>query len=124
LHSIERHQNAFTIPGLLLFRFNAPVVFFNAPFFKRSILEAVETAGPNLKWFVADMIPVTMMDITGLQAVAEVIEALRSRGVTFVAAGRETEWRRWAENRHVTSEYRSFPTLRAAVKGYQLEMRG
>jgi MFS superfamily sulfate permease-like transporter len=33
-HSIERHPEASTIPVLLLFRFNAPIVFFNAPDFK------------------------------------------------------------------------------------------
>jgi high affinity sulfate transporter 1 len=121
LHSVARHQNAFTIPGLLLFRFNAPIVFFNAPFFKRAALDAAEAAGPGLKWFVIDMIPVTMMDITGIQAAANLIETLRARGVTFIAAGRETEWRQWAENRRLESRYRSFPTLRATVKGFQRE---
>jgi len=121
LHSIERHPNAAAIAGLLLFRFNAPIIFFNAPFFKRSVLEAVESAGPDLKWFVLDMIPVTMIDITGLQAAADVIETLHARGVVFVAAGRETEWRQWAESRHLKFGYRSFPTLRAALKGYEQE---
>jgi MFS superfamily sulfate permease-like transporter len=121
LHSTERHQNAVTTSGLLLFRFNAPIVFFNAPFFKHSVLDAAEAAGPALKWFVIDMIPVTMIDITGLQAAADVIETLRERGIVFIAAGRETEWRQWAEGRRMKYEYRSFPTLRAAVKGYERE---
>ncbi len=99
LHSTDRHPDAATIPGLLLFRFNAPIVFFNAPFFKRSVLEAAEAAGPALSWFVMDMIPVTMIDLTGLQATVDVIETLRARGVVFIAAGRETEWRQWAERR-------------------------
>src|SRR5215467_1243443 len=34
-HAVDRHPEAVTIPGLMLLRFNAPVVFFNAPFFKR-----------------------------------------------------------------------------------------
>ena len=121
LHSTERHPNASTISGLLLFRFNAPIVFFNAPFFKRCVLEAVETSGPTLKWFVIDMIPVTLMDITGLQAAADVIETLRMRGVVFIAAGRETEWRQWAESRSLKQGYRSFATLRAAVKAFGQE---
>jgi high affinity sulfate transporter 1 len=121
LHATDRHRGATTVPGLLLFRFNGPIVFFNAPFFKRSVLQAVEAAGPELKWLVVDMIPVTMIDVTGLQAAADVIATLRARGVAFIAAGRETEWRRWAELRRVESEYRSFPTLRAAVKAYQRE---
>jgi high affinity sulfate transporter 1 len=121
LHSSDRHPNATTIPGLLLFRFNAPIVFFNASFFRRSVLEAAEAAGPDLKWFVVDMIPVTLIDITGLQAAAGVIETLRDRGVTFIAAGRETEWRQWAASRRLDVGHRSFPTLRAAFKGYERE---
>jgi high affinity sulfate transporter 1 len=121
LHSIDRHPDAATVSGLLLFRFNAPVVFFNAPFFKHSVLEAIEAAEPGLKWFVIDMIPVTMIDITGLQALREVIETLRTRGVTLIAAGRETEWKHWAEKRRLKSGYRSFPTLRAAIKAYKRE---
>ena len=95
LHSIDRHQTAVTIPGLLLFRFNAPIVFFNAAFFKRNVLEAVEAAGSGLRWFVVDMIPITMIDLTGLEAVRDVIEVLRARGIPLITAGRETEWRLW-----------------------------
>jgi MFS superfamily sulfate permease-like transporter len=119
LHSTDRHRDATTVPGLLLFRFNAPLVFFNAPFFKRSVTQAADAAGPGLRWFVIDMIPITMMDITGIQALADVVDMLRARGVVFVAAGRETEWRIWADSRGLKAGFRSFPTLRAALKEYE-----
>jgi len=123
LHSIQRHVDASTTPGLLLFRFNAPIVFFNAPYFKREALAAAENAGPELKWFVIDMIPVTMVDATGLFAVDEVISTLRERGVVFAAAGRQTEWQEWGRRRPrlETIEIRRFPTLRAALKTYSRE---
>ena len=123
LHSIERHPNAQTTPGLLLFRFNAPIVFFNAPYFKREALAAVESA-TKLKWFVLDMIPITMIDATGLYTAAEVIQTLADRGIAFVTAGRQTEWTDWAKNRpdiFSSSSIRRFPTLRAALKAYRLE---
>lgn len=124
LHSIERHPEARTIPGLLLFRFNAPIVFFNAPYFKRQALAAIEAAGAGMKWFVLDMIPVTLIDTTGLQAAGEVVSLLRARGLVFAAAGRQEEWRQWAEQRQVqleSAETRTFPTLRSALKAYQRE---
>src|SRR4029077_3531913 len=65
-HSIERHPGASTIPGLMLLRFNSPVVFFNAPYFKREIMAAAHAAGPSLRWLVLDMLPITMIDATGL----------------------------------------------------------
>ena len=121
LHSIDRHQNAATIPGLLLLRFNGPIVFFNASFFKSTVLGAVKAAGPSLKWLVIDMIPVTMIDVTGLHSVRDLIEVLHERGVAFIAAGRETEWRHWSETRGLTFVHRSFPTLGAAIQGYEQE---
>jgi high affinity sulfate transporter 1 len=121
LHSIRRHPDAASVSGLLLFRFNAPIVFFNAPFFRRSVFQAIESAEPGLRWFVVDMIPITMIDITGLQTVREVIEDLRARGIEFIAAGRAMEWKLWTESRRLKSGWRSFPTLRAAIKAYKRE---
>jgi len=118
LHSVHRHPTATKLPGLLLFRFNAPIVFFNAPFFKRSVLNAIE-AEPDAKWLVVDMIPITVVDITGLDVLRQLIEILRTRGVTFVTAGRQTEWRHWAESRQLRSGWQSYPTLRAAIRAYK-----
>jgi high affinity sulfate transporter 1 len=121
LHSIERHQTAVIIPGLLLFRFNAPIVFFNAACFKRNVLEAVEAAGSGLRWFVVDMIPITMIDLTGLEAVRDVVELLRDRGIPLIAAGRETEWRQWGEGRGLKFAHSTFPTMDAAIQAFQRE---
>src|SRR5262249_14415769 len=90
LHSIERHEAASTVPGLLLFRFNAPIVFFNAPYFKRVALATAQATGPKLKWFVIDMIPITLIDATGLYAASELVSRLAENGITFCAAGRQT----------------------------------
>ena len=121
-HSIELHPTAATIPGLLLFRFNAPIVFFNASYFKRELLAAANAAGPGLKWFVVDMLPVTLVDATGLYTTLEVAAELDRRGTTLIAAGRQTEWHAWAKSRKLADGYRRtkmFPTLRAAVKAYR-----
>jgi len=123
-HALERHPGATTIPGLLLFRFNAPITFFNAPYFKREVMAAADRAGPELKWFVIDMLPVTMIDATGIFAIEDIVASLGARGVVFAAAGRDTEWRQWAERRRFklkASGARIFPTLRAAVKTYRRE---
>jgi len=124
LHSIERHKDATTIPGLVLFRFNAPIVFFNAPYFKREALAAANAAGPELKWFVMDMIPVTLMDATGLYTAADVIGTLSERGVVFATAGRLAELSDRASKTQRPfnrSDVRQFPTLRAALQAYRRE---
>jgi high affinity sulfate transporter 1 len=121
-HSIQRHPGALTISGLMLLRFNAPVVFFNAPYFKREIMAAVDTAGSSLKWVVLDMIPITLVDATGLYTAEEVADALRDRGIVLAAAGRQTEWHHWAESRQFSARDRKipiYPTIRDAIKAYR-----
>ena len=112
LHSIEWHPEATTVPGLMLLRFNSPVVFFNAPYFKREVIAAAEAGGPSLKWFVLDMLPITMVDATGLYAAEEVADTWQERGVVLAAAGRQTEWRIWAESRQRAVRDRKFIYIR------------
>jgi len=121
-HSVARHLGARTEAGLVIFRFNGPVVFFNAPYFRREVLAAADAAGPRLKWFVIDMLPVTMIDATGLFVARDVFDTLRARGVVVAAAGRQAEWQKWAAARGFEVQAtRAFPTLRQAVRAYRRE---
>jgi high affinity sulfate transporter 1 len=126
-HSIERHPGARTFGGLALYRFDAPVTFFNADYFKRRALEAADAAGPGLEWFVIDAIPISDFDITGLYALRDLMEVLRARGVTLVLAGRKTEFLnllREAGLYRPEHEERLFPTLRQALKAYRSQHVG
>jgi high affinity sulfate transporter 1 len=123
-HAVDRHETADTVPGLVLFRFNAPVVFFNAPYFKRQALKAADDEGASLKWFVLDMLPINMIDATGLFAIDEVLTLLTARGIRCVAAGRQTEWRHWRSGRKLEMnalKATTFPTLRQAVQAFRRE---
>jgi MFS superfamily sulfate permease-like transporter len=123
-HSIERHASATTVPGLVLFRFNSPLVFFNAPFFKRRAIAAIEAAGTELNWFVIDLLPLTQVDVTGTYVLEELKDELGRRGATLVFAGRRTEAALWLRERgldDVVSMAHYFPTLRQAVRAYGVE---
>jgi high affinity sulfate transporter 1 len=124
-HSIERHAGAKTLPGLVLYRFNGPLTFFNADYFKTRALAAADAAGPGIRWFVIDSIPISQIDITGLYAFRDLRETFNSRGISLLLAGRRTEFLNWLREadlyrpEHETSIY---PTLRQALKAYQREM--
>jgi high affinity sulfate transporter 1 len=123
-HSIERHPEAVTTPGLMLVRFNAPIVFFNAPYFKREIMATADAGGSSLKWMVLDMIPITMIDATGLYTAREIIDTLKQRGIVLATAGRQTEYRLWMEaHLHGLEGDRipMYPTYREAIDTYQRE---
>ena len=125
--SMAYHPAARSQPGLLLFRYNGPVVFFSAPHFKREVLAAAAAAGPELRWFVIDLLPVSQIDATGLFAIRDTFDALRARGIVVAAAGRNAEWADRASRRDlsgVLTGIRFFPTLRLAELAYREEARG
>jgi high affinity sulfate transporter 1 len=129
LHALDHHADARAMPGLVLLRFNGPVVFFNAPYFRRQVMAAVERAGPELRWFVLDMLPITGVDATGFFVMSDVSARLRARGVTVVLAGRQTEYETWAERTGVRDDDEArhilrYPTLRQAMRAYALRHSG
>ena len=92
LHSIDRHSSAKAIPGLVLFRFNAPLVFFNADHFKQCALKAAKASGEDLRWFVIDTIPISEIDINGVVLLKDLKQRLASQNVQLVLAGRQSEF--------------------------------
>ncbi len=117
LHSLGRHEGAQQLPGLLLFRFNGPITFFNAPYFKRELMQAVDRDGPSLRHVVIDLLPVASIDATGLLTITDAASILETRGIELSAAGRATEWGNWAKSRGFSHQrIRIFPTLRQAVR--------
>ncbi|MBO3274500.1 SulP family inorganic anion transporter [Pseudomonas schmalbachii] len=77
---LSRYPHAQSIPGLVLYRFDAPLLFFNAEYFKQRILEVVEHAGqPNAILLNAEGI--ISMDISGLTTLHEVQQTLAAQGV-------------------------------------------
>jgi hypothetical protein len=68
------------------------------------------------------MLPVAMVDVTGIYTAREVIAALEARGVVVAMAGRESEWRTWWSRHGVdTPPLRTFATLAQALDGYLRE---
>lgn len=125
-HSVERHPGAKTFPGLALYRFDGPITFFNATYFKQRALAVADAADKELQWFVIDAIPISHIDVTGLYALRDLRETLEARGVTLILAGRRTEFLNWLRETGLYQpeyEERLFPTLRQALKAYRREIR-
>ena len=121
LHSIDRHTSAKAIPGLVLFRFNAPLVFFNAEHFKQCALKAAKSSGDDLRWFVIDTIPISDIDINGVTVLKDLKQKLADQNVKLVLAGRQSEietgLRQIGEQVKNVSEL-TYPTLRQAVNAF------
>ena len=85
-HDITRYPDARRIPGLVLFRWDAPLFFANAEFFKERVLDAVATSPTPVRWLVVAAEPVTSVDVTACDMVAELDQALHARGIEFCFA--------------------------------------
>jgi MFS superfamily sulfate permease-like transporter len=85
-HDITRYPNARRIPGLVLFRWDAPLFFANAELFKDRIFEAVATSPTAVNRVVVAAAPVTSIDVSASDSLAELIEALRAKGISFCFA--------------------------------------
>jgi MFS superfamily sulfate permease-like transporter len=85
-HDITRHPGARQLPGLVMFRWDAPLFFANAEFFTNRVLDlAVQTTEP-VRWLVVAAEPVTSIDVTSADAVAELDKTLRAAGVKLCFA--------------------------------------
>jgi high affinity sulfate transporter 1 len=126
LHAVDRHPGARTWPGIVIYRFDGPVTFFNSAYFRQRALKAAAAAGPGLKWFVLDMVPVSHMDVTGFYALRELRADLEGQGVRLILAGRKTEillWLRETGLYHEAQEAMLYPTLRSALRAYREQTR-
>ncbi|MBC7963574.1 MAG: SulP family inorganic anion transporter [Steroidobacteraceae bacterium] len=85
-HDIKRHPEARRIPGLVLFRWDAPLFFANAEFFREQALRAVSSAPTPTSWIVVAADPVTDVDITAADVLAELVGELQQAGIELCFA--------------------------------------
>ncbi len=78
---VSRHPEATQIPGLLLYRWTAPLFFANADIFYENVLEAVATAPTPVRWVVISAEPVTDVDITAADALSKLDDDLQHAGI-------------------------------------------
>jgi high affinity sulfate transporter 1 len=120
-HDIARYPDARLIPGLVMFRWDAPLFFANAELFSERALDAVAASPTPVRWLVVAAEPVTSVDVTAADIVGELDETLRAAGIELHFAEMKDpvkdKLKRFGLFAQLGEE-RFFPTLGAAVSGY------
>ena len=80
-HDIKRYPEARLVPGLVLFRWDAPLFFANAELFHQRVLEAVAQSPTPVRRIIVAAEPVTSIDVTSADMLAELEQALRESGI-------------------------------------------
>jgi high affinity sulfate transporter 1 len=120
-HDITRHPEGVQVPGLVLYRWDAPLFFANAARFRERVFRNVRRAGPEARWVVVAGEPITDVDSTAVHELSDLLDDLDARGVRFAFA--ELKGPVWDQLRtygiaeRIGEQYR-FPTLGMAVKAY------
>jgi MFS superfamily sulfate permease-like transporter len=120
-HDITRYRDARQIPGLVLFRWDAPLFFANAELFKDHVLDAVAKAPTPVRWLVVAAEPVTSVDVTAADMLDELDKTLHAIGIEFCFAELKDpvkdKLKRFGLFTQLGEEC-FFPTLGAAVSRY------
>ncbi len=78
------HPDAAASPGLVPFRFDAPLIFANARTFSEQIRELAN--GPGVRWIVIAAEPITDVDTTAADILEDLDEWLNAHGISLVFA--------------------------------------
>ncbi len=120
-HDIARYPDARQVPGLVLFRWDAPLFFANADTFRGRVIDAVEAAEPKPRWVVVAAEPITDVDTTAAEMLLELDTELKARGVELAFAEMKDPVKDRLERyglQETIGPGSFFPTIGVAVKAF------
>lgn len=120
-HDTKRYPNAARLPGLVLFRWDAPLFFANAELFQQRLLEAVDASPTPVKRVIVAAEPVTSIDVTSADMLRELSNVLLERNIALHFAEMKDPVRdklRRFELTDIIGDASFHPTVGSAVDDY------
>ena len=125
-HDIDDWDNPVTIPGLVLYRYDAPLCFANAENFKQRAKAAIDSEKEPVKWFVLNAEAIAEIDITASDMLEEFMHELSSQDITFAMMRVKQDLYAQLKRSGMLSKIgkdRIFPTINTAVKAFQEDLQ-
>ena len=122
MHDVDDYPQADTIPGLVVYRYDAPLFFANAQDFRRRALAAAAQSPDPVRWFVLNVEANVEVDFTALEAVDALREELTRSGAVFALARVKQDLLARLQSFGLAEKIgadRLFPTLPTAVAAYE-----
>ncbi|AIN56850.1 SulP family inorganic anion transporter [Pseudomonas soli] len=119
---VRQHKDARTVPGLLVYRFDDAILFFNADYFKMRLLEAVQNVDKT-QVVLFDAEAVTSIDVSGIAALREVRDTLAAQGIHFAIARARGTFLRMLVRSGMAREMEEnllFGSVRAGIRAYRV----
>lgn len=125
-HDIESFPAAETVPGLVVYRFDAALFFPNSPFFLDRVRQAVAGAQPPARWVMLNAEAITYVDSTAVQSLRELRAELAKSDIILTIARAKGMVIGVFDATGLTSEVGAenfFPTVGAGVRAYEERVR-
>ncbi len=122
MHDVDDYPDARTVPGLAVYRYDAPLCFANADDFRKRALAAADLQPEPLRWFVLNVEANVEVDFTALESMDSLRSELSDRGVVFALARVKQDLLARLEAFGLVEAIgtdRLFPTLPTAVGAYR-----
>jgi sulfate permease, SulP family len=122
MHDVDDYPDARTIPGLVVYRYDAPLFFANAEDFRRRALAAADQQQGPVRWFVLNVEANVEVDFTALEALDAIRKEITRRGGVFALARVKQDLLARLRSfglADAIGEERLFPTLPTAVEAYR-----
>jgi MFS superfamily sulfate permease-like transporter len=119
-HDLRRYPDGESLPGLVIYRYDAPLIFANARMFSEAVRGLVEREG-GVRWIVVAAEPITDVDTTAADMLEELDEWLNERETSLVFAELKDPVRDKLERYEITRTIdpaHFYPTVEAAVAEY------
>jgi high affinity sulfate transporter 1 len=123
-HDVSRHPEAQRLPGLVLFRWDAPLFFANAGIFQDHVEHAIRQSPTPVRWVVVTAEPITDIDTTAADTVRELLDDLRDAGIRLCFAELKGPVKDQLKRYELFAEIGPdsfFPTIETAVRHYVAE---
>lgn len=116
-----------TVPGLLVYRLYAPLIFANARHVVGRLRELADTADPPLKWLIIDAQAITEIDLTAAERQAALIDELAQVGIAIKIADAPCLFREEMNRVGLTDQLgqqQFYVSVKTAVEAYRRQHLG
>ncbi|WP_188053679.1 SulP family inorganic anion transporter [Iodobacter fluviatilis] len=125
-HDLSHHPGAAPIDGMLVYRFDASLNFFNANYFRQRVLSLADGAGSHVSWVVLDTVPINQIDLAGIEAIIILQRDLKERGIALALSGRKSQTEFIATRHHKLDELHAnfliFSSLKQAYRAFRQQV--
>jgi high affinity sulfate transporter 1 len=122
MHDVDDYPDASTVPGLVIYRYDAPLFFANAEDFRTRAMRSVDEESDRVEWFVVNTEAIVEIDITAADALVELHEELGRRGIRMGLVRVKQDLRVELDRAGIAQlvgDDMIFPTLPTAVAAFE-----